>query len=125
MRRLGLYQYFQQYCRLQRVTAFVFCKIPALPRGLRSRSFVFSNIPASFVHFSMLVGFPEPQGKMRYWHVLATGRPSSHSPESRVPSPGLSFPFLLFPTYHLPPFVFMQIPALFAHFLKLLVSRNT
>ena len=46
---------FQQYSRFPRVTTFVFCNIPALGGGAQGRSFVFNNIPASFVHFLKLL----------------------------------------------------------------------
>ena len=47
--------YFQQYCRFQRVTTFVFYNIPARPWAAEGRSFVFIDIPASFVHFLRLL----------------------------------------------------------------------
>ena len=48
------YLSFQQHYRFQHVTIFVFYNIPAWARAAVSRSFVFIDIPAPFVHFLKL-----------------------------------------------------------------------
>jgi hypothetical protein len=45
------YLYFQQHSRVMRLSAFVFIDIPASPAGFPQRSFVFIEIPGSFVQF--------------------------------------------------------------------------
>jgi len=51
------YLSFQQHSRFKLVSVFVFYNIPALLRDVEDRSFVFIDIPASFLHFSKLLGF--------------------------------------------------------------------
>jgi hypothetical protein len=45
------YLSFQQHSSFRRVTTFVFYNIPAFSRVADSRTFVFIDIPALFVHF--------------------------------------------------------------------------
>ena len=51
-----------QHSRLQRVTTFVFCNIPALLWAAEGRSFVFIDIPALVLHFWKLLVLSFPVG---------------------------------------------------------------
>jgi hypothetical protein len=56
------YLCFQQHSRFQRVTAFVFYNIPGSSLSMEGLSFVFIDIPASFLHFLKLLVFSSPFG---------------------------------------------------------------
>ena len=53
---------FQEHSRFQRVTTFVLYNIPAFLRPVETRSFVFIDIPAMFIHFLKLLVFSFPVG---------------------------------------------------------------
>jgi len=56
------YHSFQQLSRFKRVTTFIFYNIPALLLAVEDRSFVFIDIPASFLHFLKLLVLSFPAG---------------------------------------------------------------
>jgi len=53
---------FQEHSRFQRVTTFVLYNIPAFLRPVETRSFVFIDIPAMFIHFLKLLVSSFPVG---------------------------------------------------------------